>query len=334
MAAMKRAKQEYDQITIPKELSERVLKEINQAEEKRKGTVKTMKKNVMKKWAAAVAVAAGAFIIGLNTNQSFAQGMSNVPVLGELAKVLTFRAYEETTEEYEIKVEIPTIEMISEDFKDLEEKVNAEILEVCEGYAKAARADAEAYREAFLATGGTVEEWEAHNIRITVWYEVKLQTEKYLSLAIKKTESWNSAGSETKIFNIDLETGGEVDFETAMGETWYEDNYAVDTETAAIYAVRIQEAVEAKDMEKLADLTAFPVYVGLGDGIVAETREDFLALEKEQIFAEEFTEAILNADLSELEPSRAGFVLSGSEGKPNVIFGVQDGLLKISGINY
>ena len=45
------------------------------------------------------------------------------------------------------------------------------------------------------------------------------------------------------------------------------------------FADRIKEAVAAKDLEALADLTSFPVYVGLPDtdGAV-NTREDFLAL--------------------------------------------------------
>ncbi len=334
MNKMNRAKQEYDQITIPKELSERVMQEINLADQKRKGKVVKMKMNTIKKWSTAAAVIAGAFIVGLNTSQAFAQGMSEVPVLGQLAKVLTFREYEEKTESYEIKVEIPTIEMISEDLGGLEDKINAEILAVCEQYAEEAKADAESYREAFISTGGTAEEWADHDIRIKVWYEVKEQTDKYLSLAIKRSENWSSAGGATKMFNIDLQTGEEVDFETVMGETYYEDNFAVEAETAAAYAAKIQEAVAAKDIEALADLTAFPVYVGyVEEGIVVETREDFVALGAEAIFTEALVNAVANADLSDLAAGRAGFFLSDSDMQASITFGVVDGQLKITGIN-
>ncbi len=336
MKKLKWAKQEYDNITIPKELSERVMTEVNRAEEKRK--MKEKKSNVaaFRKWAmAAVAVFACVLVVGVNTSEAFAQGLSEVPVIGALAKVLTFREYEEKTEDYVIKVEIPTIEMISEDFADVEDAVNAEILALCEQYAENAKANAVEYREAFMETGGTLEEWLDHDITIKVGYEVKMQTEKYLSLAVKVTESWNSAGAATEIYNLDLETGEQVSFETVMGSTYYEDSFAVEQEVAAAYAEKIQEAFAEKSLEKLADLTGFPVYVGfLDEGVVVETREDFLALDAKNVFSEEISNAVANSDLENLSASRVGFFLGDESGKPNVIYGVLDGVLKISGINY
>ena len=38
----------------------------------------------------------------------------------------------------------------------------------------------------------------------------------------------------------------------------YEDNFAVDEDAVVAFGEKIQEAVAAKDMEALADLTAFP----------------------------------------------------------------------------
>ena len=67
-----------------------------------------------------------------------------------------------------ISVDIPSIDMISEDFSDLEESANEEIHKLCQDYADEATKRAKAYRQAFLDTGGTQEEWEAHNIEIKV----------------------------------------------------------------------------------------------------------------------------------------------------------------------
>ena len=88
-------------------------------------------------------------------------------------------------------------------------------------------------------------------------------------------------------------------------------------------------------MEALADLTAFPVYVGLPDtdGIV-ETREDFLALGAEQVLTNELVSSVEQADLSGQEPSMAGFVVADESGRPNIIFGVVEGKLAVTGINY
>ena len=115
----------------------------------------------------------------------------------------------------------------------------------------------------------------------------------------------------------------------------YEDNFAVDEDAVVAFGEKIQEAVAAKDMEALADLTAFPVYVGLPDtdGVV-ETREDFLALGAEQVLTDELVSSVEQADLSGQEPSMAGFVVADESGRPNIIFGVVEGRLAVTGINY
>ena len=121
--------------------------------------------------------------------------------------------------------------------------------------------------------------------------------------------------------------------EAAAGSSW-EDNFAVDTAAAAEFGGKIKEAVAEQDIEKLADLTAFPVYVGvIGDGTVVETREDFIALGADALFTEEMTASIAGADENSLNPSKAGFTLYSGDGAPSITFGVQDGKLGISGIN-
>ncbi len=123
--------------------------------------------------------------------------------------------------------------------------------------------------------------------------------------------------------------------ESPEGTASYEDNFAVDSEAAAAFADKVKEAVAAKDLEALADLTSFPVYVGLPDtdgGV--ETREDFLALGADNVFTQELLDSVAAADTGSLQPSMAGFVLSNESGRPNVIFGVVDGKLAVTGINY
>ncbi len=121
--------------------------------------------------------------------------------------------------------------------------------------------------------------------------------------------------------------------EAAAGGSW-EDNFAVDTAAAAEFGGKIKEAVAEQDIEKLADLTTFPVYVGvIGDGIVVEKREDFIALGADALFTEEMMASIAGADENSLNPSKAGFTLCSGDGAPSITFGVQDGKLGISGIN-
>lgn len=109
----------------------------------------------------------------------------------------------------------------------------------------------------------------------------------------------------------------------------------MDTEAAAAFGKRIKDVVAAKDLEGLADLTAFPTYAGFTEGgKMIETREAFIALGADKIFTAELLDSIAAADESSLSPSMAGFALSKEKGAPNVVFGVRDGKLAINGINY
>lgn len=131
------------------------------------------------------------------------------------------------------------------------------------------------------------------------------------------------------------ESGAQEETEGGTEGQLYEDNFAVDEDAVVAFGEKIQEAVAAKDMEALADLTAFPVYVGLPDtdGVV-ETREDFLALGAERVLTDELTASVAEAKLDGQQPSMAGFVVADESGRPSIIFGVVEGRLAITGINY
>lgn len=129
------------------------------------------------------------------------------------------------------------------------------------------------------------------------------------------------------------ETSDEVSADTA-DETSYEDNFAVPTEDAVAFAEKIQAAVSDENPEALADLTNYPVYVSIADGSVIESKEDLISLGADKLFTKEMKESIANADLSALNPSMAGFTLYSTDGAPSITFGVQNGVLGISGINY
>lgn len=131
-----------------------------------------------------------------------------------------------------------------------------------------------------------------------------------------------SDGAETEVSEI----GGQITAE-------YEDNFAVDSMAAKEFAEKVKAAIADKDLDALADLTAFPVYVGLPDVGAVETREDFLKLGAETVFTEELLKSVEMADIEDFQPSMAGFSISDG-GTANINFGVADGVLAINGINY
>lgn len=119
--------------------------------------------------------------------------------------------------------------------------------------------------------------------------------------------------------------------ETAPGGL---DNFDVDPEEAAAFAEEIKAAVSAQDLEALAELTAFPVYVGVTEEGVVETREDFLELGADTVITPELMEAVEGADTDGLSASMAGFTLMTDGVKGSITFGVTKDGLAITGINY
>ena len=253
MHSMEEAKKRYDAVPIPSELSQRVQREIERAQARRRR--KRLLYRGLRGGTAAAAAAVLVFTAALNTNTAFAESAGNLPVIGAVARVLTFRSYEEETDDLKISVEIPSVDMISEDFDGLEQSVNEEILRLCEEYAAQAEKRAKEYREAFLATGGTEEEWEAHNIQIRVWYEVKSQTESHLSLAVMGTENWTSAYQETRYYNFDLKNGRLLTLKDILGDDY---KRIADEEIRAQMAEREKEgAVYFEDFSGIDENTSF-----------------------------------------------------------------------------
>ena len=277
---MEKAKKKYDETEIPDELAERIQMEIKCQDSKRR---KAVFWNLgFRRGLAAAAAAVVLFTTGLNTSTVFAETVGNLPVIGAVARVLTFRSYETEDEDLKISVEIPSIEMISEDFSDLEKSVNEEILRLCEQYAQEARTRAEEYRKAFLDTGGTEEEWAAHNIEIRVWYEVKSQTENYLSLAIIGTENWNNANNQIRYYNFDLKTGTLATLADVLGENYKQ--IADDAIRSQMEERKADGAVYFDDFEGINEDTPFYINESGNPVIVFEAYEIAPGSEGQQEF--------------------------------------------------
>ena len=104
MRNLKDAKDIYDHIVVPEELDDRLRKVLESA------PTPKQKNNVVKftRWAATAAAALLlCFTVGLNTSQSFAMEMAQIPLIGTVAKVLTIRSYKITNDTTTTTVEVP-----------------------------------------------------------------------------------------------------------------------------------------------------------------------------------------------------------------------------------
>lgn len=220
------AKKKYAEIEIPKELNEIVL---NQTQSKPGKGVFPMRKYYL---AAIPAAAVIIFTAGLNTSESFASVMKDIPVLGSVAKVLTIRSYQEKDAEKELNVKVPKVEVVtpqaadttsqSEEVEQMVIDVNAEIDEAVAEYVKGAEERIQEYKQAYLETGGTEEEFTEKNIKVSVDYEIKCQNENYLSFVLTGEESWCGAYAVYYYYNLDMKNGQKLTLKDLLGENYVE----------------------------------------------------------------------------------------------------------------
>lgn len=224
MGKLEEMKERYDQIPVPKELNNRIQQEIQRSRKQREEKHTADHRYGFEKLVLSMEAAAAAvwilFTIALNTSPAFAKEAAQLPIIGGLARILTFHSYESQKDEIAISVEIPTIEMIARDTGIAIDEINQEIFARCSQYADEAVLRAEEYRTAFLETGGTLEEWAEHNIKIMVSYEIKQQNNDYLSFAVRGTENWTNAHDELKYYNLDLSTGKIVTLKEILGSDY------------------------------------------------------------------------------------------------------------------
>lgn len=218
----------YEKIEIPTELNERMglaLGEMSKGTEQKTEVIQTRRdekrgNHMKKKWSwkkttgLVAACAVFCFTAGLNISPTFATDMQANPVLGGISKVLTFRSYEISDGDKTISTEIPQVDGAEEGYS---KEVNEQIQKIVADYEAKAAKDIEAYKEAFLATGGTEEEFQAKNIKVNVDYEVKSETEDILSLVLTGYEDWNASTAVTEYYNINLKDNSEITLEDLLG---------------------------------------------------------------------------------------------------------------------
>jgi hypothetical protein len=218
------AKKRYDETPIPEELNGRILGVIEQFEGKKAGSSQSKSgigKRRYYKWGLGTAAAFFlTFTAALNINTAFAEEVHQLPVVGAIARILTVSSYKKTVGDEKISVEVPGVEFIQKDTHGLSKQINEEIQEICSRYADESLERAQDYKQAFLDTGGTEAEWAEHKIEIKVWYEIKAQSDDYLSFVVRGTESWTSAYSQEKYYNIDLKSGKLLSLGDVLGEDY------------------------------------------------------------------------------------------------------------------
>lgn len=213
---IRRSKRAYEAIEIPPELDQQVKRALKAGEAARGGRSPGSWNRSRSALAAAAALIL-CFTAGLNTSQAFAAAAANLPVIGAVSKVLTFRTYDYGDQDKTIHMEIPRIEP-AETAAD----INRQIERLMDQYRTEAETHIAEYKEAFLATGGTEEEFAQKGIRVDAGYEVKFESADVLSLVITANENWSNAYGVQYFYNLYLRNGKELTLEGLLGSDYRE----------------------------------------------------------------------------------------------------------------
>ena len=182
------SKKIYDATEIPSELSETVHQAIQQTQLRKGGNEMHLFKRYGKRVAATAACLVICFVAALNVSEPFAAAVAKVPVVGGIVQVVTWRSYVQEDEDKTIQMEVPQIE--GEEDSGVVADVNAEIQKIVDDYKAQAEQQIAEYKEAFIATGGTEEEFAQKDIKVDVQYDVKYQSDTRLSLELTANENW------------------------------------------------------------------------------------------------------------------------------------------------
>lgn len=178
------------------------------------------------------------FSLGVNLSPAFADAVRDVPVLGSIAEVVTLKNYFEQKDNVSYSIRQPAVADDQGQVQD--DVVNQQIQQAIDTYLADAQQRIEEYKEAYLATGGTEEEFLSRNIQVQVDYQVFSQTEDTLSFALYMDENWVNSYGIVKYYNLDLQTGQPLTLQDLLGDNWQS---MVNEEIAAQIQQQEQEGV-------------------------------------------------------------------------------------------
>ncbi len=211
------AKKFYHSIPIPQEFHQRMADVIANVKEKENRTLLPTFRTWTKRCGLALVACFALFTLSLNVSPVFAENVSSLPVIGDLAKLVTFRSYEEDDVKI-VDIRMPSLHNTGN--SELEDRINYDILQKMEKFAQESEQMAQEYYDAFIATGGKKEDFLP--ILIYFDYDIKYWGGDKLSFTIIKSETAASVYTEMNYYNVDMETGKDITLEQLFGPNYKE----------------------------------------------------------------------------------------------------------------
>ena len=205
-------KENYNNVEIPKELDDVINDAFKESANKEiENNKKDWRRNMknMKKWYSSAA-AIGLIIVSVNASSTFAKSLENIPVIGNIIKIVDFNNYRIDKDGMDVSISLPEI---SSDSKDLEYKLNKEF----------EKEGKEAYKKYEAEVAKLEKEGKTTHKSAEMWSETVAENAKTLSVAIYNTETEASAATSRKIYNIDKKDKTILTLEGMFGNNDYVD---------------------------------------------------------------------------------------------------------------
>lgn len=226
-------KEAYQEPYMSKEQIEKMKRRIDEAKlENRRN-----KKHIGKRITVAAAAVAVAFVILPNTSASVAHAMENIPILGKLVEVVTFRDYQYEDDRHRADMEVPELvpqsvtdevfeqsQVIQENLQNTTEEINAEIQQITDKIMTE-------FEENLLYEQGYQD--------VIVKSEIINTTKDYFTLKLICYQGAGSGAEWDYFYTIDLKTGERI----RLKDIFKED---------ADYITPISENIKAQMREQMA----------------------------------------------------------------------------------
>jgi hypothetical protein len=179
---------EYKNVPIPKELDSVVENALIKS-----GLKINKRKSMYRRFAPLAASIAAAVVIltaGINSSPVFAKTLSEVPVVGSIVKVLTFKKYTVNEDKYKADIKVPEVTGLQN--KELERSLNEKYL-----------TENKKLYDQFISDMKNLKEADGGHLGINSGYVVKTDTDRILSIGRYVVNTVGSSSTTLKYDTVD-----------------------------------------------------------------------------------------------------------------------------------
>ncbi|MCR0568824.1 DUF3298 and DUF4163 domain-containing protein [[Clostridium] innocuum] len=206
MKKIEKLRQEYENLQTPQDLDSFMESCIEHAQKKQK------RFSFQGMWKPALSAALIGYLIMLNTVPAFAQSVFDIPLLGDVSRILCVREYKKTSDVDSLSVKVPEVKNTGN--PEMEDRVNQQIEERINKTTEQLYKDSAQVRE--MMKKEKVESLTAKT-EVTIDYKITCNQNDLLSFQIMTNYQLNTSMQEYQTFNLDLASGKDITLQDLFG---------------------------------------------------------------------------------------------------------------------